>query len=58
VIRQEKAEIKGHPLAHIQLSSDLLLTAELHDQVLVTGLTLSDGNIEAKLEKEKSQQNF
>jgi len=37
-------------LAHVQFSSNLLLTTKLHDQVLVTSLTLSDGNIEAKLE--------
>jgi hypothetical protein len=36
-------------LCHVKLSSRLFLSCELHDQVLVSGLTLPDGCAEAEL---------
>ena len=36
-------------LAHIKLSSDLFLSTELHDQVLITCLPLPDGIAETEL---------
>jgi len=48
-VKQNKEEVRKDELAHVQLSSDIFLTTKLHDQVLIMGLTLLDGNIEAKL---------
>ena len=42
-------EVKEDELVHVQLSGDLFLATKLHDQVLIPGLTLSDGNIKAEL---------
>ena len=36
-------------LGHVELGSALLVTAELHDKILVAGLTLSNGSTEPKL---------
>jgi hypothetical protein len=47
--KQNEVEVREDELAHVQLSRDFFLTTKLHDQVLITGLTLSDGDIEAKL---------
>ena len=38
-----------HSLRHVEFSSDLFFPAELHDKVLIPGLTLADGVIETQL---------
>jgi len=41
-----------HALAHIQLCCDFLLASELHHQILVTGLTLTDWHSQVKLSRD------
>ena len=42
IIKSNRTEIREYKLAHIQFRSNLLPTTELHHQVLVTSLALSD----------------
>lgn len=42
-------------LGHVQLCSDLLLTVELHDQILVSGLALPDWYTQSELVIDKQR---
>ena len=43
-------------LWHVELGCALLVSAELHDKVLVASLTLTDRRTEAKLQRESDHQ--